>query len=46
MTVLLIVIVLMLAFPAFSRFVGGCLSVIFWLVFVAIVLAIFGAMSD
>jgi hypothetical protein len=46
MHLLLIIIVLMLAFPGFSRFIGGCLSVIFWLIFAVVVLAVFGALSN
>jgi hypothetical protein len=41
MTLLLIIIILMLAFPAFRRFVGGCLSVVLWIILVFLVLAIF-----
>jgi uncharacterized membrane protein len=41
MHLLLIIIILMLAFPAFSRFVGECLSVVLWMILVFLVLAIF-----
>ena len=46
MTLLLIAILLVVAFPTFSRFIGGCLSIVFWLILVAVVLAVFGAMSN
>jgi len=42
---LLILIVLMLAFPAFSRLVGGVLSIVFWMVLVVVALAVFGVVS-
>jgi predicted ABC-type exoprotein transport system permease subunit len=45
MHLLLIIIVLMIAFPMFARFVGGVLSMVFWLVLVVVVLAVFGALS-
>ena len=45
MHILLILIILMLAFPAFARMIGGLLSVLFWLILVVIVLALFGALS-
>ena len=38
MHLLLIIIVLMLAFPGFRHFVGGVLSVVFWMIFVIVVL--------
>ena len=41
MNLLLIIIILMLAFPAFRRFIGGCLSMILWMILVFLVLAIF-----
>jgi hypothetical protein len=46
MHLLIIAILLMVAFPAFSRFVGGCLSIVFWMVLVVIVLGVFGAISN
>jgi hypothetical protein len=42
---LLTLILLCLIFPAFARFLGGCLSVVLWLIAVVIVLALFGALS-
>ena len=45
MHLLLIIIILMLAFPMFARFVGGVLSMVFWLILVIAVLAVFGALS-
>jgi hypothetical protein len=45
MHLLLIIIILMLAFPMFARFVGGMLSMVFWLVLVVVMLALFGALS-
>jgi hypothetical protein len=45
MHLLLILVILMLAFPGFARLVGGVLSIVFWLVLVVVVLAVFGAMS-
>jgi hypothetical protein len=42
---LLILILLCMVFPAFRHFVGGVLSIIFWLVLVVVVLGIFGALS-
>jgi hypothetical protein len=45
MHLLLIVVILMLAFPGFRHFVGGVLSVVFWLILVVVVLGIFGALS-
>jgi hypothetical protein len=41
MTLLLIIIILMLAFPAFRRFVGGCLSIVLWMILVILVLGLF-----
>jgi hypothetical protein len=41
MHVLLIIIILMVAFPAFRRFVGGCLSIILWMILVFLIIAIF-----
>jgi hypothetical protein len=46
MHLLLIIIILMLAFPAFSRLIGGCLSVICWLIFGIVVPAVFGTLSN
>ena len=46
MHIFLIIIILMLAFPAFSRFIGGCLSFFLWLAFAVVVLGIFGALSN
>ncbi len=45
MRLLLILILLYLIFPAFARFLGGCLSVVLWLLFAVAVLVIFGALS-
>ena len=39
MRLLLIILILMLAFPMFARFVGGVLSMVFWLILVVVVLA-------
>ena len=44
MHLLLIIIILMLAFPMFARFVGGVLSMVFWLILVVVVLAVFGVL--
>jgi hypothetical protein len=46
MHLLLILILLCLIFPAFARFLGGCLSVVLWEVFACVVLVAFGAMSN
>jgi hypothetical protein len=45
MHLLLILILLCLIFPAFARFLGGCLSVVLWLVFAVVVLGSFAALS-
>ena len=45
MHLLLILILLCLIFPAFARFLGGCLSVVLWLVFAFVVLGSFAALS-
>jgi hypothetical protein len=45
MHLLLILVILMLAFPAFARLVGGVLSIVFWLILVVLMLAVFGAVS-
>ena len=45
MHLLLILILLCLIFPAFARFLGGCLSIVMWLIAVIVVLALFGALS-
>jgi hypothetical protein len=49
MHLLLIIIILMLAFPMFARFVGqvigGCFSLVFWLIVIVTGLALFGALS-
>jgi hypothetical protein len=42
---LLIIVILMLAFPIFARVVGSILSIAFWLVVVVIVVAMVGAFS-
>jgi hypothetical protein len=42
---LLIVILLCVVFPVFRHFVGGVLSVVFWLVVVCVVLGLFGVLS-
>jgi hypothetical protein len=44
--ILIITILLLVAFPLISRFVGGCLSLLFWLVVVAVVVGMVGAMSN
>ena len=41
MHLLIIVVLLMVAFPTFRRFVGSILSAVFWLAVVAMVGAIF-----
>jgi hypothetical protein len=46
MHLLLILILLCLIFPVFARSLGGCLSIVLWVVFAIVVLAVFGAMSD
>lgn len=45
MHLLLILLILMVAFPAFARLVGWVLSAIFWLVVIVIGLAMLGALS-
>jgi hypothetical protein len=45
MHLLLILILLCLIFPAFARVLGGCLSIVLWVIAVAVVLALFGALS-
>jgi hypothetical protein len=45
MHLLLILIVLCLIFPAFGRLLGGCLSVVMWLIAAIVVLALFGALT-
>jgi hypothetical protein len=45
MHILLILIVLMLAFPAFARLVGGVLKGFFWLVLVLLTIGLIGALS-
>jgi hypothetical protein len=45
MRLLLIIILLMIAFPIFRRIVGSLLSVVFWLIVPAAVLAVVGAIS-
>jgi hypothetical protein len=46
MHILLIVVLLMVAFPMFRRIVGSLLSVVFWLIVAAAVLAVVGAVSN
>jgi hypothetical protein len=46
MHLLLILILLCLIFPAFARFLGGCLSFFLWLAFAVVVLAIFGTLRN
>jgi hypothetical protein len=46
MTVLLIIIVLLVVFPSLSRMIGGCLSIMLWLVVLVVALAVFGTMSN
>lgn len=45
MHILLILLVLMVAFPAFARLVGWMLSAIFWLVLILVAVAVFGVLS-
>ena len=45
MHILLILILLWLAFPAFTRMVGGLLSVLFWLILIGAVLGLIGVFS-
>lgn len=45
MHILLIIFILMLAFPTFARFVGSVLSAMLWLVGALVVLALLGAIS-
>jgi hypothetical protein len=45
MHVLLIIVILMLAFPLFARAVGSFLSIMFWLIIAGIVVAMIGAFS-
>ena len=45
MHLLLILILLCLIFPAFARFLGGCLSIVLWLIVAVVVMALFGALS-
>jgi len=45
MHILLIVVLLILVFPAFARFVGSILSAAVWLVGALVVLALIGAIS-
>ena len=45
MHILLIIVILMLAFPVFARAVGSFLSIMFWLVIAALVLGMIGAFS-
>jgi len=45
MHLLLIVILLCVVFPLFRRFVGGVLSIVFWLIVVGVVLGLFGVLS-
>jgi hypothetical protein len=46
MHLLLILIVLCLIFPAFGRLLGGCLSVVLWLIAAVVVIALFGALTN
>jgi len=43
--ILLALILLCLIFPAFARFLGGCLSIVLWLIAAIVALALFGALS-
>jgi hypothetical protein len=45
MHLLLIIVILMLAFPLFARFVGSIFSIAVWLIVVVIVVAMVGAFS-
>jgi hypothetical protein len=45
MHLLLILLLLCLIFPALGRLLGGCLSVVMWLIAVIVVIALFGAIS-
>ena len=45
MHLLLILILLCLIFPAFARFLGGCLSIVLWVIVAVVVMALFGALS-
>ena len=42
---ILLIIILVLAFPAFARLVGSMLSAMLWLVGVLVLLALIGAFS-
>lgn len=42
---LFIIVILMLAFPLFARFIGGCFSALFWLIAAVVVIAVFGAFT-
>jgi len=46
MHLLLILVLLCLIFPAFGRLLGGCLSVVLWLVFAVVVIAAFEALTQ
>jgi hypothetical protein len=46
MHLLIIILLIFLAFPMFARFIGGFLSVFFWLIAAVAVVAIFGALSN
>lgn len=45
MHLLVILILLCVVFPAFARLLGGCLSVVLWFVFAAVVIAAFEALT-
>jgi hypothetical protein len=45
MYLLLILILLCLIFPAFGRLLGGCLSVVLWLIAAIVVIGVFGALT-
>ena len=42
---LILILLIWLAFPMVARFIGGCLSVFFWLIAAAVVIGIFGALT-
>jgi len=43
MLLLIIVVLICLAFPMLARFIGGCLSALFWLIVAVVVIAAFQA---